>query len=850
MHHQRMTTEDQKSKILMTKTQMTRREAKESSRVAFETFPIAEKLEIIDHFKRDNRNTGSNKPVYLPTVKWAREKYHRNTISRNTIKRILNSETKIQASNGSKRTTRKTGIQDREGVFPEMEIDLAKSIRELRDLGIPVETYMVQEEARNIHRKTYPTLWTTLTEPFKFSNNWMSAFFRRFGFSRRVIGMKKKIMKNMENLRASIVEFHLNTRALQLSVINDPVWGYTSPYCVFNRDQVPIALCASTNTTIDDTGIEYVWDGMGDEGEDKRFCSLNLTIPMRVHPSKKNVPKPHIVFKASGFRKAEDWDPSETQEYDPRCIVSFQRNAWVDAETNQHGLEMNMVAMNDFCEEMNLPGVQFEDNLSSHKTNASLDRFSELLPKFAKPQYFPPGTTYCTQPVDRNVGKRYKTPVYKSIRELIMAKWREARDAGDAYAIPKRLTPREKRILITKVIGDIHEQLANNDAFFRAFIATGTWMPIYHCVDSASLGPLNVPEDMQVDLQGFTKKGVDCYKYEENCDRAAILSHVQKLKAAQAAAEAAAEEAAAQRVLQEQEEMNELAPFVEAGSTLLRMIDTHLPENLDDILEAIGAHIGKPSFICGGSWPAMLISNAVFDFAVEDEDSTMVVEILDGLDAIELKSNDIDLYHGTDGNGSLCVLWDRIQYQNVDNVPLEVNTVECRNLNARNILDNNDINATAVVMEVTSVSPAVEYSFKIAPSFWKFLLTNDHTLQAVKKESAGARTFVRLVYKAFQMGLPYEADGIDPEGEILAKSHADKIEAMKDWQDNPFRYMNLTSSNNTFRLKKLIRSEKCVNCTTKAGNKQCPLRMCKRCCNAQTEMTCRQHKSNRTEESS
>jgi hypothetical protein len=174
---------------------------------------------------------------------------------------------------------------------------------------------------------------------------------------------------------------------------------------------------------------------------------------------------------------------------------------------------------------------------------------------------------------------------------------------------------------------------------------------------------------MQVDLQGFTKKGVDCYKYEENCDRAAILSHVQKLKAAQAAAEAAAEEAAAQRVL---------------------------PENLDDILEAIGAHIGKPSFICGGSWPAMLISNAVFDFAVEDEDSTMVVEILDGLDAIELKSNDIDLYHGTDGNGSLCVLWDRIQYQNVDNVPLEVNTVECRNLNACNILDNNDINATTI----------------------------------------------------------------------------------------------------------------------------------------------------------
>jgi hypothetical protein len=34
-----------------------------------------------------------------------------------------------------------------EGKYPEMEQDLSKTIHHLRDLGIPVETYMVEEES-------------------------------------------------------------------------------------------------------------------------------------------------------------------------------------------------------------------------------------------------------------------------------------------------------------------------------------------------------------------------------------------------------------------------------------------------------------------------------------------------------------------------------------------------------------------------------------------------------------------------------------------------------------------------------------------------------------------------------
>ena len=54
--------------------------------------------------------------------------------------------------------------------------------------------------------------------------------------------------------------------------------------------------------------------------------------------------------------------------------------------------------------------------------------------------------------------------------------------------------PKEKRTLMTKVIGDTHEHLTESQKHFRAFIATGTWMPIYHMLTRPLLrGNQNVP---------------------------------------------------------------------------------------------------------------------------------------------------------------------------------------------------------------------------------------------------------------------------------------------------------------------------------------------------------------------
>ena len=64
---------------------------------------------------------------------------------------------------------------------------------------------------------------------------------------------------------------------------------------------------------------------------------------------------------------------------------------------------------------------------------------------------------------------RYKTEVYQVIREVCMRKI----NVSNLESLVK-MTAKEKRVLITKAVANVHERLAKSDAFRRAFIATGT----------------------------------------------------------------------------------------------------------------------------------------------------------------------------------------------------------------------------------------------------------------------------------------------------------------------------------------------------------------------------------------
>ena len=116
--------------------------------------------------------------------------------------------------------------------------------------------------------------------------------------------------------------FHLETRTFKISKINDPVWGVAPSLCVFNKDQVLIALLPTYVSNVDNTGEEYVCNAVENENDFCRLCTLDLVIPMDVEEDLSNLPNPGVVFIAKTFMTADDWhDQEEAALWDDRVLL-------------------------------------------------------------------------------------------------------------------------------------------------------------------------------------------------------------------------------------------------------------------------------------------------------------------------------------------------------------------------------------------------------------------------------------------------------------------------------------------------------------------------------------------------
>jgi hypothetical protein len=130
------------------------------------------------------------------------------------------------------------------------------------------------------------------------------------------------------------------------------------------------------------------------------------------------------------------------------------------------------------------------------------------------------------QVIDRHIGIIYKRAVYRAMRVEYMKLYREARQAAEeaAQVVIRSLTPREKRVIITKAIGDCHAKLTSPESktYWRAFIATGSWMPVYHMFEDATLRSNEVPvEETQVSLQHLPN-----YDYKKRCSEEKVAEAV------------------------------------------------------------------------------------------------------------------------------------------------------------------------------------------------------------------------------------------------------------------------------------------------------------------------------------
>ena len=781
-----------------------------------------QKIELIEHYEQ------SSKPSYSGTAKWGKSQFNRQTLSHVAVRNIIGNKDKIMASKTSRSRRKKLSGGKRSGQYPGMEKELVERITTAREQGIPYETWMLVYDAKDILLKKNHKA----SQTFKASSSWRRTFLERNGLAIRKVTNASTALSgpNRRNTERTVVDYLRRARAFQMEEINDPVWGVTSPYGVFNRDEVPIALCPSDAQTVDEKGKKAVIDSLQKSQDMKRFATLDLTIVMKPHPSGKNVPKPHIIFKAKHTQSGTSWNAAEQQEWDPDVVVSFHPNAYVDWESNLLGLQQVMKPINDYLAESSVKGVYYEDNFSAHKKEIVVDYWESDLKQFKAPQYYPPDLTMSLQPVDAHIGIRYKKAVYKTVRDEIF-KRRKAENMNP-------LTARERRILITKAVGSVHRAYLQNAKnvvdegrddmlipTYRAFIQTGNYLPIQHLRED-HIGTVKLNLDSIVKIQHFEE-----LSYPDLVNKVCVSEWI-KERDEERKAETLEAEVTKEKLRTIQWNLDaSTAIYRDQGIAFKNQMRDEFIKLVEPTILAIANKI-RANFCVMGSWPAKI-----------------AMQLIDQNLEKKMKANDIDVFYPVGSNSSqkgdeLKIDFTKLEYIALDGMEEEVNKIPVlQGYSVEELLLNNDINATAIGLDISVLIGGEADTDKVdsgdilivphyGKHFWEFAYSDSHSLKPTKA-NARAKTFVRLQYKSCQMELPVSGtEHMDLFSEILSKSHKEKFdfilntkpEQVKGVRIKPFR------GPTTFKLEEVSMPSICSVCKVKQGNIKCEYKACKKCC--------------------
>ncbi len=87
----------------------------------------------------------------------------------------------------------------------------------------------------------------------------------------------------------------------------------------------------------------------------------------------------------------------------------------------------------------------------------------------------------------------------------------------------------------------------------------------------------------------------------------------------------------------------------------------------------------------------------------------------------QLKANGINVYYGggiTDINMTLVVNFNMLEYNKVDDLDWEIDTIKCEGLNEKYFLTNNDLNVTTSCFEL-NIELDDSFTLHASPCFWK-----------------------------------------------------------------------------------------------------------------------------------
>eukprot|EP00474_Spongospora_subterranea_P005982 CRZ06440.1 hypothetical protein [Spongospora subterranea] len=384
-------------------------------------------------------------------------------ISSDVLTKWVKSASEIRNIASCSSNSRKRGLFNRPWLIHlrRLEEELGREVRQRRLNGLKANKTWIISRARQL-RKIRTLIPDQHVDHIQLSRSWYySGFLLRQGFSIRRWSNHKKLAASQSS--PAIFKFHQNLFSqFSQSPTVDTKYGFYKPSSVFNFDQVPLPfICEGDKRTVDNKGAERVWVRQPRSGYEKRQCTLHLTL---CADSQALQPKPIIIFRGAGTMIMNS---SETSDWDPRVSVLFQANAWVDGHT---AINIAKLYLQDpvFQQDRAESRLFLCDNLDAHQNSD----FCSSMEKLGKLMYFPPNVTDMIQPIDAGAGRMMKYHVALQLdKELenpaFLSKWTDG-----------KFSARERRILITKWVGNAFDEIIKLGRVHRYFEKTGCLLRI------------------------------------------------------------------------------------------------------------------------------------------------------------------------------------------------------------------------------------------------------------------------------------------------------------------------------------------------------------------------------------
>ena len=342
------------------------------------------------------------------------------------------------------------------GRYQEAEAQLHDEFLAHRVAGHKVSGLWLRLRFRQIAQHTHPhaAAQASMGWLYRWCRRWHVVVRRRTAYKTPVVDRLQKIKRWHARLWERI------KRGVQCC----PTYGRWQLKNRYNMDQVPCPFANIEKRTYHSSSHgKRVVIQTGQEGGDKRECTLQLCCRYVDNEFAATQPRAAIIFRGKGLRIAAE----ERSQWDPRVDVYFQPKAWLNDPVLDEWVIRTFSKATSYARDADWEeSVLFCDNLKTQ----TRDHFRRLLWQYARTKLhlFPTGVTDELQTVDDGLGVMVK----RHMGEAFTA-WLEN---NLERMLKREIKASERRIVLTKLLADAWHWACEHYNFINSGVKNGCCM--------------------------------------------------------------------------------------------------------------------------------------------------------------------------------------------------------------------------------------------------------------------------------------------------------------------------------------------------------------------------------------